>query len=212
MEITWLGHSCFRLRSREGAVVADPCPPSSGYSVGKPTADIVTISHDHPTHSYRKAVAGKPVFIDAPGEYEVAGIFIAGIPTYHDGRKGARWGKNTAYVIEMDEIRLCHLGDLGHVPTPEQAEEMSGVDVLLVPVGGQNTIDASAAADVVSLLEPRVVIPMHYKTDRETAPLDPLQKFLKEMGVTSAEPMPKATLTRNNLPLETQVMVLDYKR
>jgi L-ascorbate metabolism protein UlaG (beta-lactamase superfamily) len=112
----------------------------------------------------------------------------------------------------MDEVRLCHLGGLGHVPTPEQAEEMSGVDVLLVPVGGQSTIDASAAADVVSLLEPRVVIPMHYKTEKETARLDSVQKFLKEMGVASAEPMPKTTETRNSLPLETQVMVLDYKR
>ncbi len=212
MEITWLGHSCFRLRSREGVVLTDPCPPSSGYSIGKPTADVVLISHDHPNHSHRKAVAGTPIFIDAPGEYEVAGIFVAGVSTYHDARKGERRGKNTAYVIEMDEIRLCHLGDLGHVPTPEQAEEMSGVDVLLVPVGGQNTIDASAAADVVSLLEPRVVIPMHYKTDKETASLDPLQKFLKEMGVTAAEPLPKATLTGTNLPMETQVMVLDYKR
>lgn len=212
MEIIWLGHSCFRLRSREGVVLTDPCPPSSGYSIGKPTADIVTISHDHPAHSYRKAVAGNPVFIDAPGEYEVAGIFIAGIPTYHGGRKGAQLGKNTAYVIEMDEVRLCHLGDLGHVPTPEQAEEMSGVDVLLMPVGGQNTIDASVAEDVVSLLEPRIVIPMHYKTGKEKAQLDPLQKFLKAMGVTSAEPMAKATVTRSNLPLEMQVMVLDYKR
>jgi L-ascorbate metabolism protein UlaG (beta-lactamase superfamily) len=212
MEITWLGHSCFRLRSREGVVVTDPCPPSSGYSIGKPTADIVTISHDHPAHTYRKAVGGTPIFIDAPGEYEVAGIFIAGIPTYHDARRGALRGKNTAYVVEMDEVRLCHLGGLGHVPTPEQAEEMSGVDVLLVPVGGQSTIDASAAADVVSLLEPRVVIPMHYKTEKETARLDSVQKFLKEMGVASAEPMPKTTVTRNSLPLETQVMVLDYKR
>jgi L-ascorbate metabolism protein UlaG (beta-lactamase superfamily) len=212
MEITWLGHSCFRLRSREGVVLTDPCPPSSGYSIGKPTADIVTISHDHPAHAHRKAVSGTPIFIDAPGEYEVAGIFIAGIPTYHDARKGAQRGKNTAYVVEMDEVRLCHLGSLGHVPTPEQAEEMSGVDVLLVPVGGQSTIDGSAAADVVSLLEPRIVVPMHYKTDKETAGLDSIQKFLKEMGVASAEPMPKTTVARNNLPLETQVMVLDYKR
>lgn len=212
MEITWLGHSCFRLRSREAIVLTDPCPPASGYSIGKPTANVVTISHDHPDHNYLKAVSGNPLVIIAPGEYEIAGVFIAGIATFHDGRKGALRGKNTAYLIEMDDIRLCHLGDLGHLPTPEQVEEMSGVDVLLTPVGGKTTIDASAAAEVVSLLEPRVVIPMHYKTDRETAPLDSLQKFLKEMGVTSAEPMPKATLTRSNLPLETQVMVLDYKR
>ena len=118
MEIVWLGHSCFRLRSREAVVLTDPCGPASGYSIGKPTADIVTISHDHPGHNHRNAVAGTPIFIDAPGEYEIAGVFIAGIATFHDGRKGAVRGKNVAYVIEMDDLVLCHLGDLGHLPTP----------------------------------------------------------------------------------------------
>lgn len=212
MEITWLGHSCFRLRSREAVVLTDPCPPASGYSIGKPTADIVTISHEHPGHSYRKAVGGTPMFITAPGEYEIGGVFIAGIATFHDSSRGKERGKNTAYVIEMDDVRLCHLGDLGHLPTPEQVEEMSGVDVLLTPVGGKSTIDAAAAAEVVSLLEPRVVIPMHYQTAHSTADLEPLQRFLKEMGLSSAEAAAKLSLTASNLPHETQVMVLDYKR
>jgi len=212
MEIVWLGHSCFRLRCREAVVLTDPCGPASGYSIGKPTADIVTISHGHAGHSHRNAVAGKPTFIDAPGEYEIAGVFIAGVPTFHDARKGAVRGKNVAYVIEMDELRLCHLGDLGHLPTPDQVEEMSGVDVLLVPVGGRSTIDATQAAEVVSILEPRVVIPMHYKTPQATATLDSLQRFLKEMGVASAEPVARLSLTRSGLPHETQVTVLDYKR
>jgi len=212
MEIVWLGHSCFRLRSREGVVLTDPCGPASGYSIGKPTADIVTISHDHPGHNHRNAVAGKPIFIDAPGEYEIAGVFIAGVPTFHDAHKGAERGKNLAYVIEMDELRLCHLGDLGHLPTSDQLEEMSGVDVLLVPVGGHSALDATQAAEVVSILEPRVVIPMHYLTPQATANLDSLQRFLKEMGLADAEPVARLSLTRSTLPHETQVTVLDYKR
>ena len=179
MEIAWLGHSCFRLRSREAVVITDPCSPTSGYSIGKLTADIVTISHDQPGHNHRKAVAGTPVVIAAPGEYEIAGVFIAGIATNHDGQKGSLRGKNTAYMIEMDNIRICHLGDLGHLPTPEQVEDMSGADVLLIPVGGNNSIDAAAAAEVVGLLEPAAVIPMHYKTALSAAPLDPVQRFLK---------------------------------
>jgi L-ascorbate metabolism protein UlaG (beta-lactamase superfamily) len=212
MEIIWLGHSCFRLRSREAVVITDPCSPASGYSIGKLTADIVTISHDHPGHNYRKAVADTPIVITAPGEYEIAGVFIAGIGTYHDGQKGSLRGKNTAYMIEMDNVRICHLGDLGHLPTPEQVEDMSGADVLLIPVGGNNSIDAAAAAEVVGLLEPAAVIPMHYKTALSAAPLDPLQRFLKEMGLTEVEPLAKVSFNPSNLPHETQVIVLDYKR
>jgi L-ascorbate metabolism protein UlaG (beta-lactamase superfamily) len=212
MEIIWLGHSCFRLRSREAVVITDPCSPASGYSIGKLTADIVTISHDHPGHNYRKAVADTPIVITAPGEYEIAGVFIAGIATYHDGQKGSLRGKNTAYMIEMDNVRICHLGDLGHLPTPEQVEDMSGADVLLIPVGGNNSIDAAAAAEVVGLLEPAAVIPMHYKTALSAAPLDPLQRFLKEMGLTEVEPLAKVSFNPSNLPHETQVIVLDYKR
>jgi L-ascorbate metabolism protein UlaG (beta-lactamase superfamily) len=212
MEISWLGHSCFRLRSREAAVITDPCSPATGHSIGRLTADIVTVSHDHPGHNYVKAVTGTPVVITAPGEYEVAGVFITGIATYHGGRKGSPRGKNTVYMIEMDNIRVCHLGDLGHLPTTEQVEDMSGADVLLVPVGATNTIDVHTAAEVVGLLEPAVVIPMHYKTAHSTAPLNPLQRFLTEMGLRQVEPLPKVSFNRSNLPDETQVIVLDYKR
>lgn len=211
MEITWLGHSCFRLRSREAVVIADPCSPATGHSIGKLTADIVTISHNHPGHNYLKAVSGTPVVITAPGEYEIAGVFITGIATYHGGQKGSPRGKNTAYMIEMDNIRLCHLGDLGHLPTPEQVEDMSGTDVLLIPVGAKNTIDVRTAAEVVGLLEPTVVIPMHYKTAHSTAPLDPLKRFLTEMGLPQVEPVAKVSFNASNLPHETQVIVLDYK-
>lgn len=212
MEILWLGHACFRLRGREATIVTDPCPPASGYSLGKPSAHIVTISHDHQGHCYLKGVAGSPKVINGPGEFEVAGVFIAGITTYHDDRKGALRGRNIAYVIEMEEMRICHLGDLGHVPTAEQGEELSGVDILLIPVGGRSTIDGAVAAEVVSLLEPRLVIPMHYRTDAAKVPLDPLDRFLKEMGIASYEARPKLTVSKSALPSETQVVILDYKR
>ncbi len=213
MEIVWLGHSCFRIRGREATIVTDPCPASSGYSIGKPTADIVTVSHDHADHSYVKAVPGSPTVLNGPGEYEIHGAFVTGIGTYHDSERGAERGENVAFVVELEDIRVCHLGDLGHTPTAEQAEEMTGVDVLLVPIGGDTTIDGAKAAEVVSLLEARLVIPMHYKTAATKDRLDPPDRFLKEMGVAAAmEPLAKLSVTRSTLPHETQVMVLDYKR
>lgn len=212
MEIVWLGHSCFRIRGREATVVTDPCPPSSGYNIAKPTAAIVTISHDHEGHSYRKGVAGSPRIIDGPGEYEVEGVFIVGVPTYHDSRRGEVRGKNLAFILEMEDIRVCHLGDLGHTPTAEQVEELSGLDILLIPVGGHTTIDGAAAGEIVSLLEPRLVIPMHYRTAASQAPLDPLDRFLREMGVKSYQPQAKLATSRASLPQETQVVVLDYRR
>lgn len=212
MEIVWLGHSCFRIRGREATVVTDPCPPSSGYAIGKPTADIVTLSHRHDDHAYMKAVAGHPVVLDGPGEYEIHGAFITGIGTYHDSERGAERGESIVFIIEMEDIRVCHLGDLGHAPTAEQAEEITGADVLFVPVGGNSTIDGAKAAEIVSLLEARLVIPMHYKTNASKAPLEPPDRFLKEMGVTAVEPQPKLSLSRSAIPNETQVMVLDYKR
>ena len=212
MEIVWLGHSCFRLRGREAIIVTDPCPPSTGYTIGKPNADIVTLSHHHDAHAYVKGVAGNPLVIDGPGEYEIHGAFLTGITTYHDAGKGEVHGPNIAFVIEMEEMRVCHLGDLGHTPTPNQVEELSGVDILLVPVGGNTTIDGPTAAEVVSLLEPRLVIPMHYRTEATRDDLEPLDRFLKEMGTKAPEPQPKLSMSHSGLPDETQVRVLDYKR
>jgi L-ascorbate metabolism protein UlaG (beta-lactamase superfamily) len=151
--------------------------------------------------------------IQGPGEFEVAGVLLMGIPTYHDQEKGSKLGKNTAYVLELDDLRVCHLGDMGHVPTPEQVEELSGVDILLAPVGGGNTIGAAAAAETVSLLEPKLVIPMHYQTQASKGELEPLDRFLKEMGAKNAfdERQPKLSVTRTTLPQEIKVQVLDYK-
>lgn len=212
MDITWLGHSCFRIRGKEATVVTDPCPPSSGYNIAKPTADIVTISHNAENHTYLKAIAGKPVIINQPGEYEIHEAFITGITTYQDASRGAERGKNIAFIIEMEGLRVCHLGNIGHTPTAEQAEEMTGVDVLLIPVGGGDTIDGAKAAEVVSLLEARVVVPMRYKTDASKNGLEPPDRFLKELGASVGEAQPKLSLNRASVPSETKAILLDYKR
>jgi L-ascorbate metabolism protein UlaG (beta-lactamase superfamily) len=213
MEITWLGHSCFRMRGKDATLLTDPCAKTTGYSIGRPTADIVTVSHDHPAHNNVAAVPGTPRVVQGPGEFEIAGVLIMGVPTYHDKESGARMGKNTAYVFEMDDVRVCHLGDLGHVPTAEQVEELSGVDILLAPVGGGDTIGGAAAAETVSLLEPKLVIPMHYQTPAAKGDLEPLDRFLKEMGAPGAqdEKQPKLSVTKSTLPQETHVVVLDYR-
>jgi L-ascorbate metabolism protein UlaG (beta-lactamase superfamily) len=213
MEITWLGHSCFRLRGKDATIVMDPAGKATGYTISRPTADIVTVSHDHEGHNNVAGVAGSPRVLRGPGEFEVSSVLIMGIRTFHDDDKGKKLGKNTAYVLELDDVRVCHLGDLGHVPTAEQVEELSGVDILLTPVGGKNTIGATAAAEVVSLLEPKLVIPMHYQTPAAKDELEPLDRFLKEMGAKTAndERQPKLAVTKSTLPGETKVQVLDYK-
>ena len=136
MEISWLGHSCFRLKGKQATVITDPYSPDMGYSLGKPTANVVTASHQHPGHSYTEGVSGNPKAVTGPGEYEISGVLIIGISTFHDEDRAKTRGKNTIYLIEIDEISICHLGDLGHVLTNEQVEELGNVDVLLIPVGG----------------------------------------------------------------------------
>jgi len=212
MDITWLGHSCFKIKGSSATLITDPYPPTLGYSLGKTTADIVTVSHQHPNHSYVLGFGGepKPRFITGPGEYEISDVLIIGVATFHDDERGKKLGKNTVYLIEVDEISVCHLGDVGHVLTTAQIEEIGGVDVLLLPVGGGNTINAPVAAEVVRQLEPSIVVPMHYKTKAVSEGLDPVERFLKEMGIMEFEPQPKISLTRSKLPESTQVILLDY--
>lgn len=214
MEITWLGHACFRLKGKDVTVITDPYEKSIGYSLGRPQADIVTVSHDHFDHNYIQGIGGDFKVVKGPGEYEIKNVFIKGIATFHDSEGGKARGRNTIFSITLDDIVVCHLGDLGHVLTQAQAEEIEAVDVLLVPVGGVYTINAVQAAEVVSLLEPKIVIPMHYQTEVLSLgrPLDPVDRFIKEMGLKSLAPQPKLVVARNTLPEETQVVVLDYRR
>ncbi len=210
MDITWLGHSCFKLRGSHATVITDPYSPEIGYSMGKTTARIVTVSHQHPGHNYAKGIGGEPKIVERPGEYEIGGVLIIGIATFHDKEKGEKRGKNTVYLLEIDEVSICHLGDLGHVLTSGQVEEIDDVDVLLLPVGGVATINASTAAEVVRQIEPKIVIPMHYKTPSLKMELDPVGKFLKEIGAKQVEPLAKLSVSKSSLPPTTQVVLLDY--
>lgn len=210
MEIKWFGHSCFRLRDKAGIVVTDPVPRTTGYERPRLRADIVTVSHPHENHSDIRGFQGEPFVIDGPGEYEVSGIFVTGIRTYHDAKKGQERGFNTIYLIQYEDMSVCHLGDLGHVPSQDQVEELSEVDVLLIPVGGGGALNSAQAAEVVSLIEPRLVVPMHYRTEIYKGDLDPVDKFLKEMGLKEAPVEEELKITKNQLPEETQVIVLAY--
>lgn len=212
MEIDWFGHACFRLRGREGTVITDPYSKDIGLSFPRPRADIVTISHDHPGHNFANGVKGEPRVLSGPGEYEIKNIFVTGIPTLHDKKGGKDRGKNTVYVIEMDGLTICHLGDLGHVPTQPQAEAFGNVNVLLVPVGGVSTINASEAAEIVSLLEPQLVIPMHYQLADLAFKLDPAAKFFKALGIKPPAEVPALKVTKDSLPKETQFVLLEAKQ
>ena len=210
MDISWLGHSCFRIKGSQVTIITDPYPPSLGYSLGKATANIVTVSHQHEGHSYVRGIGGEPRVVSRPGEYEIGGALIIGVSTFHDQERGKKLGKNIIYVIEVDEITVCHLGDLGHTLTAQQVEEIDNVDVLLLPVGGVSTINAATAAEVVRQLEPKVVVPMHYGTPALSRQLDPVERFVKEMGAAPASPRPKLTLNKSTLPASSQVVLLSY--
>jgi L-ascorbate metabolism protein UlaG (beta-lactamase superfamily) len=209
VDLTWLGHGCFRLRGRAAAVVTDPYPSSLGPRLPKLEADLVTVSHAHPNHSYRQAVVKEPYVVDGPGEYEVAGVTVTGLPTFHDAKQGEVHGRNTVYVIELDDVRVCHLGDLGHALAADMLEAIGNIDVLLVPVGGGNTLEAAAAAEVVRQVDPRVVIPMHYALPALKTELAPVERFLKEMGVPEAAPQPRLTVQPSSTESETRVVVLE---
>jgi L-ascorbate metabolism protein UlaG (beta-lactamase superfamily) len=210
MEITWYGHACFRLSDRGVVAVTDPFGEHLAYERPRIRADVVTISHDHGGHNNRIGFRGGPKFFDGPGEYEVKGVFITGIATYHDGRSGSVRGPNTVFLFEFEGLTVCHLGDLGHVPSQAQIEALSDLDVLLIPVGGLHTLDASTASEVISLVEPRLVVPMHYKTPKEKARLHTVDKFLKEMGLKASPPLPELKITKSSLPQETQVVLLKH--
>jgi L-ascorbate metabolism protein UlaG (beta-lactamase superfamily) len=208
VDITWLGLSCFRIRGSQAVIVTDPFPPGLGYTLGKQTADIVTVSHQHPSHSYDQGISGEHRLLTGPGEYEISGVLILGIAAYHDAVKGQSRGKNIVYLMEIDGVAVCHLGDIGHVLSDEQVEEMGNVDILMLPVGGVSTINAAMAAEIIRKLEPKVVLPMHYKTPKTDRELEPVENFLKEMGLGQVESRPKFSVSKSNLPISTQVILL----
>ena len=211
MEISWYGHACFRLKSRCASVVTDPFDKSLGLPLPSLKADIVTVSHNTPHHNYIAGVKGKSLVIDRPGEYEIKDVFVTGIHM-EANRKTKTTTQNNIYVIYMDDISLGHLGDLAHVPTQRQVEDMGNIDVLMVPVGGLNSLKPAQAAEVISLIEPLIVIPMHYKLPNLTLKLEPVSKFLKEMGISKTETVDTLKLTSSGLPDETQVVLMDVRQ
>ncbi len=216
MEITWYGHSCFRLTERNMAtVVTDPFDNKSiGYFPLKLKADIVTVSHDASGHNNTDVVKGTSHVITGPGEFEIGGVFITGVQTDGSGaaKKSKERVRNTLYVFDYDGLTVAHLGDLMQVPTQTEVEALGTVNVALVPVGGGGGLNAAKAAEVISVLEPNIVVPMHYSTPDTKLSLDSLNKFLKEMGLGKQETQPSLKVTRSGLPEETRVFVLDYQR
>ncbi len=210
MELTWYGLACFRISDRALKVVTDPYNPDVGLTLPRLHADVVTVSHDQPGHNYVRAVSGARKVIDGPGEYELGGVFITGIRTWH--RQGRNGDPNTIFLFEYGDLTICHLGDLGYVPKQEEIEALGEVSVLLVPVGGRQTLTGAEAAEVVSLVEPAYVIPMHYHMPGLTFRLDRLDKFLREMGVSDPKEMESLKISRKSeLPTETEVILLKSK-
>ncbi|MFC1899299.1 MBL fold metallo-hydrolase [Chloroflexota bacterium] len=210
MDINWLGHSCFSIKGSNVTALTDPYSPECGYTLGKPTADIVTVSHQHAGHSFTSSIDGEPRIVTRPGEYEIKGVLIIGIAAFHDNKRGEQLGKNNVYLMEIDEISICHLGDLGHALTAEQAEEIGSVDVLMIPVGGISTINAAVAAEIIRQLSPNITIPMHYQTPVLKQELEPVDNFLKEIGSDPVEPLPKLSITKSTLPPIPQICLLNY--
>jgi L-ascorbate metabolism protein UlaG (beta-lactamase superfamily) len=213
MEIAWYGQSCFRLRSRGLAVVTDPYGAESGLRLPRLTATVVTVSQAQADHNNAQAVKGSPFVISGPGEYEIEGIFVIGVATsVETHQQNGDPLTNTAYLIEFEDLTICHLGGLVRTLSQEQAEQLNEVDVLLLPVGGHSTLSSSQAAEVVGLLEPRIVIPMHFRIPGLSVQLDDVSRFLKELGAEAVERLESLTVSKGQLPDESRVVLLEPKQ
>lgn len=205
MEITWYGNSCFRITERSmPTVVTDPYDhASAGFKALKLKADIVSVSHDAPGHNFVKGAKGASWEIRGAGEYEIGGVFVTGV--------AIKEGKDTNLVFTFDYggVTVCHLGDMRSVPSRAQVEALGSVHVLLVPVGGGNALSAAKAAEVIAMIEPGIVVPMHYKVDGSNLKLNPLTQFLQEMGLSKETAEPSLKITSSSVPSETKVVVLD---
>lgn len=222
MQIIWKGQACFYItalpqKNSQVRVVIDPYSDEIGLRAPKLEAEMVLITHNHFDHNNVKAVSSPstgsgqaPFVIDGPGEYEVKGVFIQGIHSWHDEKEGKERGENTIYMIEVEDLRLCHLGDLGQKElSSEQLEQIGDIDILMVPIGGNYTIDGKAAAKVMSQIEPRIAIPMHYALPKLKVKLAGPEIFLKSLGIKKSEPLNKLSIKKKDLlQEETKVIVL----
>jgi len=211
MYITWLGQSCFKLQDKIGpdgvTLVVDPYNDDTGLKMPRFEADIVAITHDHHDHNNADALRGNPFVINTAGEYEIKGVFIEGVESWHDSTDGKERGKNIIYRIEMEDISITHLGDLGHILETKQLEKLEGTDILIIPVGGKYTINASKAVEIISQIEPRIVIPMHYKIPGLKADIEGVDKFIKELGLKPRQEE-KLKISKKDLPVEDMELVI----
>lgn len=207
MEITWLGHACFRLRSENQVVITDPFPESLGLRPDSRPANVVTISNPHPNHSYWEGVAGEPRVLSAPGEYQYAGVSVRGIMTPL-AQGVPQEQRNIAYSITLEGVNVCHLGDINVPIAPRQVAELSPADVLLVPLGGGCTLELEEVLKVMENLAPKIVIPMHYSIPGVTVSLQGLEGFLRRMGTGQVEPQPRVSVTPSNLPEDLRIVLL----
>ena len=217
MEISYLGHSSFKIKTKTATVITDPFDPDMvGLKFSPNEAEIVTVSHAHKDHNAVEKVSGIKKIVEGPGEYEINGVSIIGLPSFHDSKKGEERGKNTIYVFEAEGLRLVHLGDLGHALSDDLIGEIGAVDVLMIPVGGFYTIGPKEASEIISKIEPYFVIPMHYKvtglSEGLAEKLLPVEDFLKESGITT-ETLPKFSLKKEDILEEqnTKIIVLEKK-
>ena len=210
MEITWYGLSCFRMIDRGlASVVTDPYDSSLGLPEVKLKADIVTVSLDAPVYNYVKGVKGRRLVIQGPGEFEIGGVFIISILMVpKGGKKKIKIKPNLLFVFDFNRLTVAHLGSLSYVPSHSQIEDLGAVDIALIPVGGGGALTSSQAAEVISLIEPSIVVPMHYKTGKEDLELGSVSRFLSEMGIAEQEPIPSLKITKSRPSSENQVIVL----
>lgn len=211
VDIYWLGQAAFRLKGKDATVIIDPFDPDfTGLKLPKDlTADLVLKTHDHKDHSNVSAVSGEKIVISGPGEYEIKGVAVTGVSVYHDKKNGEERGRNTIYNVQIDGLNVVHLGDLGHTLSEEHVAQVGSTDILLIPVGSVYTIDAKDASEVVVQLEPKIIIPMHYKLPGLKFELNDVSLFLKEMGAEEIVTQAKLTITKEKLPDEPVVVVLN---
>jgi L-ascorbate metabolism protein UlaG (beta-lactamase superfamily) len=212
MDITYLGHSSFKIKTKAATIITDPFDPKMmGLKFPKNSADIVTVSHQHSDHNAADLVSDTRKLIDGPGEYEVMGVSILGYQTFHDDKKGAERGKNTIYVYEADGLRLAHLGDLGHTLSENMVGELGTIDILMIPVGGFYTVDADKASEIMRAIEPSIVIPMHYKvaglSEELASKIATEEDFVKQSGLTP-EKLEKLSVKKIDIPEEGQKLVI----
>ncbi len=209
MEITWYGLSCFRITERgKISIVTDPYDPAIGLPKRNLKADVVTISHDAPGYNFVKAVKVGRRVIAGPGEFEIGGVFVTGVRRVSKKEKENGAVRKTHYVFNFDGLTIAHLGNMATVPSQAQVEELGSVNIALVPVGGGGALNPSMAAEVISLIEPSIVIPMHYRTEENGPELSTVAGFLKEMGISDQDPLPSLSITKSSLTEETRVVVL----